>query len=111
MLITPTKKIFIEMINDEWVTREHIESGNVKIELVLMYQYGVNIIMNNKINWHQDRYTKVTLHDQINTRKHEISLFDSSQQHDWYDEEIIVVHKQQLAILQGLKTLLLIQYN
>ena len=99
------------MIDDEWLLPEHIESGKINIELIMMYQSGVNILMDDSIDWDQNRYVGVRLNDQIKLRKK--AVYNITRQHtiDWYDDELLHIHKHHLDILQRLRNQLTAQYN
>ena len=101
MIATPTKQIFVQMLNDEWILQEHIDCGKINIELVLMYQHGVNIFMNNSIDWNKTRYINVKIQDQIDLRKDEIFIIKRKKKIDYYDAEMLHIHRDQLKILES----------
>jgi hypothetical protein len=111
MIATPTKKIFVQMLNDEWILQEHIDGGKINIELVLMYQHGVNIFMHKNIDWNKTRFLNVKIQDQIDVRKDEIYNIKRKKRIDYYDAEMLHIHRDQLELLQNLRAIILTQYN
>lgn len=111
MIATPTKKIFLKMIDDEWILPEHCANGQINIELVLMYQHGVNIMWYNEKDFDKNRFLNVKLSDQIKIRTNAINKIHNKINQDWFDLEMLGVHNHQLKILQTLKSLLITTYN